>query len=107
IDLDPAEHRDLARRLAEDSIVLLEHSADTLPLNGSERIAVVGPLADTSDAMLGCYSFPAHLGRHHPDVPQGVKIPTVLESLRAELPDADLTHAHDGEESGDPSAGLS
>src|SRR5699024_12298710 len=28
IDLDPAEHRDLDRRLAEQSIVLLENSAD-------------------------------------------------------------------------------
>ena len=106
IDLDPAEHRDLARRFAEESIVLLENSADALPLNGSERIAVVGPLADTTDAMLGCYSFPAHVGRHHPDVPQGVKIPTVLESLRAELPDADLTHARGCDVDGDSDEGF-
>src|SRR5699024_10886405 len=62
IDLDPAEHRDLARRLAEQSIVLLENPADALPLNGSERIAVAGPPADRSDALLGCHSIPAPVG---------------------------------------------
>lgn len=106
IDLDPAEHRALARRLAEESIVLLENSTDTLPLSGSERIAVVGPLSDTSDAMLGCYSFPAHVGRRHPDVPRGVEIPTVLEALRTELPGAELTHAQGCEVDGDSDEGF-
>jgi beta-glucosidase len=34
--------------------------------------------------MLGCYSFPMHVGVHHPDIPIGVDVPTVLEALRAE-----------------------
>ena len=33
-------------------------------------------------AMLGCYSFPAHVGVHHPDHGLGIDIPTVLDALR-------------------------
>ncbi len=93
LDLDPAEQRILARRLAEESVVLLDNPAGLLPLAATGRAAVVGPLAHTADAMLGCYSFPAHIGRHHPDVARGVDIPTVLESLVGELPKARIEHA--------------
>ncbi|MET0161182.1 MAG: glycoside hydrolase family 3 C-terminal domain-containing protein, partial [Microbacteriaceae bacterium] len=72
----------LARRLARESLVLLENR-DALPLAPTARLAVVGPLADEASAMLGCYSFPAHVGSKHPEVPIGITIPTVLESLRA------------------------
>jgi beta-xylosidase len=41
--------------------------------------------------MLGCYSFPSHVGVQHPEVPMGIDIPTVLEALRTELPDAKVT----------------
>ena len=34
-------------------------------------------------AMLGCYSFPAHVLVRHPDVPMGIEIPTVLDALSA------------------------
>jgi beta-xylosidase len=40
-------------------------------------IGVVGPLSSDPFAMLGCYSFDAHVGASHPDVPLGVAIPTV------------------------------
>jgi beta-xylosidase len=43
--------------------------------------------------MLGCYSFPSHVLTHHPEVPMGIEIPTVLQALRAELPDAKVTFA--------------
>lgn len=85
-DLDPPEHRDLARRLAEQSVVLLDNDG-TLPLDaGERRVALVGPRAQDPLAMLGCYSFPVHVGRHHPDKPLGVRIPTLHEALEAELP---------------------
>ncbi|GAB3718580.1 beta-xylosidase/alpha-l-arabinosidase [Nocardiopsis nanhaiensis] len=93
IDLDPPEHRALARRLAEESVVLLENPDGILPLSDTKSVAVVGPLAHSGDAMLGCYSFPAHVGRRHPDTDQGVDIPTVLEALTGELPRTRVEHA--------------
>ncbi|MDQ1047944.1 glycoside hydrolase family 3 N-terminal domain-containing protein [Streptomyces sp. V4I2] len=93
ITLDSAANRALARRLAEESVVLLDNPDGLLPLAPDTRIAVVGPRADDALAMLGCYSFPSHVLTHHPEVPTGVEIPTLLESLRAELPDAKVTFA--------------
>ncbi|MFI7119162.1 beta-glucosidase [Amycolatopsis sp. NPDC049868] len=83
IELDEPESRALARELAERSIVLL-HNDGTLPLAPGRRIAVVGPRADEPGAMLGCYSFPMHVGVHHPDIPFGVSVPTVLDALQAD-----------------------
>ncbi|WP_151482974.1 beta-xylosidase/alpha-l-arabinosidase [Streptomyces albicerus] len=91
IDLDSLENRVLARRLAEESVVLLSNPDGLLPLALDTRIAVVGPRAADALAMLGCYSFPSHVGTHHPDKPMGIEIPTLLESLRTELPDAKIT----------------
>lgn len=93
VDLDSPANRALARRLAEASVVLLDNPAGLLPLAPDTRIAVVGPRAADPLAMLGCYSFPSHVLTHHPDVPTGIGIPTVLDSLRAELPDAKVTFA--------------
>lgn len=89
VDLDDAPSRALAREVAEKSIVLL-HNDGTLPLSPGARVAVVGPRADTAGAMLGCYSFPLHVGVHHPDVPFGVSVPTVVEALRSSF---DVTYA--------------
>ena len=47
----------------------------------ARRVAVVGPRADTPEAMLGCYSFPMHVLVHHPGVEHGVEIRTVREAL--------------------------
>lgn len=52
---------------------------------------MVGPRAADALAMLGCYSFPSHVLTHHPEVDLGIEIPTVLDSLRGELPDAKVT----------------
>ncbi|MFG2128201.1 glycoside hydrolase family 3 N-terminal domain-containing protein [Streptomyces sp. NPDC048751] len=93
IDLDSAANRLLARRLAEESVVLLDNPDGLLPLSPDTRIAVVGPRAADALAMLGCYSFPSHVLPHHPEVPLGIEIPTLLESLRTELPDAKVTFA--------------
>ncbi|MFJ8055147.1 glycoside hydrolase family 3 N-terminal domain-containing protein [Streptomyces sp. NPDC096142] len=103
IDLDSPANRALARRLAEESVVLLDNPDGVLPLAPEARIAVVGPRAADALAMLGCYSFPSHVGTHHPEVPTGIDIPTVLESLRAELPDAKVTFA-EGCDVSDPDA---
>lgn len=91
-DLDPPGHRATARQLAEESVVLLANDGGVLPLTGRPRIALVGPLADATTGMLGCYSFPRHVGGQHPDVPGGIVIDTPLQALRAELPQTDVTH---------------
>jgi beta-xylosidase len=92
IALDPPESRAVARQLADESVVLLANSG-VLPLAADARVALVGPLADDVTGMLGCYSFPSHVGRHHPEIPIGVDIPTVARALREELPRATVTHA--------------
>lgn len=81
--LDDAEAREIAGELARRSIVLL-HNTGALPLRPGARLAVVGPRADTPQAMMGCYSFPMHVGVNHPDVEMGIEVPTVVEALRAD-----------------------
>jgi beta-xylosidase len=95
LDLDSAGNRALARQLAEESVVLLANDGGTLPLGPAtgRRIAVVGPRADDAMAMLGCYSFPSHVLPHHPEAELGVEIPTVLEAVRGEFPDATVEFA--------------
>jgi beta-xylosidase len=93
LDLDSAGNRAVARRLAEESVVLLDNPDGLLPLAPDARITVVGPRAADALAMLGCYSFPSHVLPHHPEVPLGIEIPTLLDSLRTELADAKVTFA--------------
>jgi beta-xylosidase len=90
INLDSEENRALARELAEQAIVLVRNDG-TLPLAAPSRIAVIGPNAEDPMAVLGCYSFPAHVGVQHPDTPLGISLPTMVDALRAEFPNAELT----------------
>jgi beta-xylosidase len=109
IDLDPPVNRAIARELAEESVVLL-HNAGLLPLRrgvvAPARIAVIGPTADDFAAVLGCYSFPLHVGVHHPDVPVGIEIPTLLDAVRAEFPDAEVVFASGTSISGGETDGI-
>lgn len=89
IDLDSPAHRDIARRLAEESVVLLANDG-TLPLAAPRRLALIGPNADSAPALMGCYSFANHVLAHHPDVPLGFEIPTVADALAAEFGAAEL-----------------
>jgi beta-xylosidase len=43
--------------------------------------------------MLGCYSFPSHVGVKYPDLDIGVAIPTFLAALRDELPGSQIDYA--------------
>ncbi|MER7488811.1 glycoside hydrolase family 3 C-terminal domain-containing protein, partial [Streptomyces sp. NPDC126497] len=92
IDLDGPDNRDLARTLAEEAVVLLSNDG-TLPLARPRRIALVGPNAAEATAVLGCYSFPQHIGVRHPGTPLGIELPTLHETLAAEFPDAEITYA--------------
>ncbi|MFX4293227.1 glycoside hydrolase family 3 N-terminal domain-containing protein [Streptomyces bohaiensis] len=93
VDLDPPELRDVARRLAEESVVLLASRDEVLPLGRHRQIAVLGPLADDPAAMLGCYTFPRHVGTEHPGLPLGVEVPTLLQALCRELPGSRFVHS--------------
>ncbi|WP_328631588.1 glycoside hydrolase family 3 N-terminal domain-containing protein [Streptomyces sp. NBC_00356] len=92
VDLNPSHMRELAAKVAQESVVVLANDSGLLPLpeTGGLRVALVGPLADEEAAMLGCYTFPRHVGVNHPELPTGVDIPTFAEALRAELPGAEF-----------------
>lgn len=92
IDLDPPANRELARELAERAVVLVRNDG-TLPLAAPAVVAVIGPNAHDPYAMLGCYSFPTHVVTQHPGVEMGIRIPTLLEAIRAEFPGSDIRHA--------------
>ena len=91
-DLDPPAHRALARRLAEESVVLLANDG-SLPLRPDTSIAVIGPLAADPLAFFGCYSMPRHLGDRYPEAADGLHVTTLLDALAAELPGATISHA--------------
>ena len=77
--LDSAAHRDLARRLAEESMVLLKNDG-VLPLRSVKHIAVVGPLAEQTAVLLGNYNgHPTHTV-------------SVLEGMKAAFPAAQITY---------------
>ena len=92
-----AGRRQLAREIAAHSIVMLKNAEGTLPIsNAVRRVAVLGPLADTSVEMRGVWWGAA--------VPEGHV--TVLEGLRAALPQAEILHAKGVEIEGVDSSGI-
>ncbi|UXW87697.1 glycoside hydrolase family 3 C-terminal domain-containing protein [Microbacterium azadirachtae] len=106
VDLDTPRHRSVARRLAAESLVLLSNDG-VLPLAATAgRIALIGPNADRTEALQGCYSFANHVLAHHPDHELGIEMPTVREALAAALPGAEVVHVRGSEVDGDDRAGL-
>jgi beta-glucosidase len=79
-ELDSAEHRALARKLANESMVLLKNDG-ILPLKTSDlKIAVIGPLANQTRVLMGNYTgIPSHAV-------------SVVEGLKAEFPSAKITY---------------
>jgi beta-glucosidase len=78
-ELDSAEHRALARKLANEAMVLLKNDG-LLPLKLEiKKIAVVGPLADQTRPLIGNYAG------------QPTHIVSVLDGLKAEFPNAKIT----------------
>ncbi|WP_371364889.1 glycoside hydrolase family 3 N-terminal domain-containing protein [Jatrophihabitans sp. GAS493] len=88
IDLDSPRHRELAHRLAAESVILLSNDG-LLPISGwprpPRRIAVIGPNADRVESLQGCYSFQNHVLTQFPDYAPGFAIPTVLQALAPAL----------------------
>jgi beta-glucosidase len=79
-ELDSAEHRALARKLANEAMVLLKNDG-LLPLKpGIKKIAVIGPLADQTRPLIGNYAG------------QPTHIVSVLDGLKTEFPNAAITY---------------
>jgi beta-glucosidase len=79
-ELNSAEHRALARKLANESMVLLKNDG-ALPLKTSRvKIALVGPLASQTRFLLGNYNgIPTHTV-------------SILEGMKAEFPNATIQY---------------
>jgi beta-glucosidase len=78
------EHRQEARLVAQGSMVLLRNEGHLLPLSKAlKHVAVIGPVADSKPATEGSWMVFGH-------TPAAV---TVLEGIRAKLPDATVEYA--------------
>ncbi|MCO5213392.1 MAG: beta-glucosidase BglX [Caldilinea sp.] len=78
------EHRQSARWAAHRSMVLLKNDGGLLPLSkAQQKIAVIGPVADSMEATEGSWMVFGHK-------PAAV---TVLEGIRAKLPGANIAYA--------------
>src|SRR5262245_3742807 len=90
-------HRKTAREAACRSIVLLTNRGNLLPVAETpRRIAVLGPLADAREDMLGPWSG---AGRVEDMV-------TILEGLRATWPEGEISHAKGVEIDGEDMSGI-
>ncbi|MEV1320486.1 glycoside hydrolase family 3 N-terminal domain-containing protein [Micromonospora arborensis] len=101
--LDDEISQDVAVRLARESVVLL-HNTGVLPLPTGGRVALVGPSADDPMAMLGCYSFPNHVGVHHSEFGLGLDIPSLRDELARRVPL--LSHEPGCAITGDDTSGI-
>ena len=92
------ERRELAREAARRAIVLMSNRAQVLPLSPEiRRIAVVGPLAAAGGEMLGSW---ASAGRPEDAV-------SILEGLKAALPQCRIDHAPGVDIEGQSTDGIS
>ena len=59
--VDSKEHKELALKMARESMVLLQNKNNILPLKGGEKIALVGPNANDSIMQWANYNgYPSH-----------------------------------------------
>ncbi len=100
-EFETPENRELAKKIARQSLVLLKNDG-ALPLNASiKKIALIGPNADNKRCMLGDYSYASMRELLYQDPPDGsgyqgltqadidkmpVEIASVYESLKQALP---------------------
>lgn len=94
---DSAEHRELARRAARESIVLLKNENGLLPLKktGMKQICVVGPNAGAMDVLLGNYNG------------LNPRLVTVIEGICGKVGPGTAVHWYNGASlSGDSTAGF-
>ncbi|PYV48911.1 MAG: hypothetical protein DMG94_02355 [Acidobacteria bacterium] len=96
-DILTPENRKVARKLAFESLVLLQNKNGVLPLNRKQTIAVIGPLANDKSSQLGPWAgngqaadaitplaaFRQKMGDDHVLYAKGVNIPPFESGLAA------------------------
>src|SRR6266700_6889766 len=96
-DILTPENLEVSRKLAFESMVLLQNNHDLLPLNRKQTIAVIGPLADDKASQLGSWAgngqakdavtplaaFREKVGPDHVLYAKGVDIPPYEKGLAA------------------------
>lgn len=122
---DTFPQRDLARRAAARSIVLVRNEGDLLPLDVERlgRVAVIGPLADSVRGLQGDYHYPAHAEITFEQADSAALLPqsggalapgphytahvTPLEGITTAIGDwAEVEHARGCDITGDGAAGM-
>lgn len=86
VDLDSPRNRDIARRVAEQSIVLLKNEDDLLPLK-ARKVALLGPICGDPLTFMGCYAFPNHVLPRYPELPTGIELTNLADAIRVEFGD--------------------
>lgn len=80
--VDSEEHKELALRMARETMVLLQNNNNILPLKGNEKVALVGPNANDSIMQWGNYNgYPSHTI-------------TLLEGLKNYIPAENFIYEH-------------
>src|SRR6266567_4007752 len=96
-DILTPENREVARKLAFESLVLLQNKNNVLPLSRNQTIAVIGPLANDKSSQLGPWAgngqagdaitplaaFRQKMGDDHVLYAKGVDIPPFESGLAA------------------------
>jgi beta-glucosidase len=96
-DILTAESLQTERKMARESMVLLQNNNDVLPLKKEQTVAVIGPLADDKASQLGAWAgngqakdavtpregIVAKLGKDHVLYAKGVDIPPFESGLAA------------------------
>src|SRR5581483_7109341 len=96
-DILTPESLQTERKLAQESMVLLQNKDDLLPLRKGQRVAVIGPLADDKASQLGSWAgdgqakdavtplegIVSKLGKEHVIYAKGVEIPPYERGLAA------------------------
>jgi beta-glucosidase len=99
-DILTPESLQVARKLAQESLVLLQNRGDVLPLSKNQTVAVIGPLAADKASQMGSWAgngqakdavapleaIVAMLGKEHVLYAQGVDIPPYESGQAAGVP---------------------
>src|SRR5665647_2150297 len=83
-DIDSPRNRDIARRVAEASVVLLANDG-ILPLE-APTVALIGPVAGEPRSFMGCYAFPNHVLSRYADRGSGLDVASLVDGMAAEWP---------------------
>lgn len=91
------ENIETAREMARESMILLKNENQLLPINESVKtVAVIGPMANNRRDLIGSWSAAG----------DWAKSVTLLEGLKAKMPDVNFIHAKGTEIEGEDTSGF-